>query len=301
MGRTRSTIAVVGLGSIGGVIAGSLRAADRHDVVVCVRTPLERLIVERPDDVVDVPVRALTDPAQAAPVDWVLLATKVQQTASVAPWLAALCGPNTRVAVLQNGIDHAERLAAFVDGATVVPTIVYYNGERLSPDRVRFRHAGTRDLEARDDDDGRAFAELLAGTPLRIELSDDFATLAWRKLLINAVANPITALTLQRQAVFRREDVYALCLAVLEEAAAVGRADGARLEPDEAARTMRTLLTYPAEAGTSMYFDRLAGRPLEIDALTGAIVAAGERHGIPTPFNGTLLTLLRAVSDAAAT
>jgi 2-dehydropantoate 2-reductase len=301
MGRTRSTIAVVGLGSIGGVIAGSLRAADRDDVVVCVRTPLDRLVVERPDDVVDVPIRALTDPAQAEPVDWVLLATKVQQTASVAPWLDALCGPNTRVAVLQNGIDHAERLTAFVDGATVVPTIVYYNGERLAPDRVRFRRAGTRDLEVRDDDDGRAFAALLTGTPLRIELSDDFATLAWRKLLINAVANPITALTLQRQAVFRREDVYALCLAVLEEAAAVGRADGARLEPDEAARTMRTLLTYPAEAGTSMYFDRLAGRPLEIDALTGAIVAAGERHGIPTPLNGTLLTLLRAVSDAAAT
>jgi 2-dehydropantoate 2-reductase len=48
-----------------------------------------------------------------------------------------------------------------------------------------------------------------------------------------------------------------------------------------------------------MYFDRLAGRPLEADALTGAIVAAGERLGIPTPLNGALLTLLRAVSDAA--
>ena len=44
-----------------------------------------------------------------------------------------------------------------------------------------------------------------------------------------------------------------------------------------------------------MYFDRLAGRPLEIEALTGAIVSAGERHGIATPLNRTLLTLLRAV------
>jgi 2-dehydropantoate 2-reductase len=68
---------------------------------------------------------------------------------------------------------------------------------------------------------------------------------------------------------------------------------------------MKTLLTYPAEAGTSMYFDRLAGRPLEADALSGAIVAAGARHGVPTPLNGLLLTLLRATSDglvqAAAT
>jgi 2-dehydropantoate 2-reductase len=300
MERTRTTIAVVGLGSIGGILAGSLRHADRHDVVVCVRRPLERLIVERPDDVVDVPLRSLTDPSQASPVDWVLLATKVQQTPSVAPWLAALCGPQTRVAALQNGIDHAERLAPFVDGAAVVPTIVYYNGERLAHDRARFRRAGEYDLAVPDDADGRTFVELLAGTPFRVLRSDDFATLAWRKLLINAVANPVTALTLQRQAVFRRDDVYALCLDVLDEAARVARADGARLEPDEPERTMRLIMTYPPEAGTSMYFDRRAGRPLEIEALTGAIVAAGARLGIPTPLNAMLLTLLRAISDASA-
>ena len=49
-----------------------------------------------------------------------------------------------------------------------------------------------------------------------------------------------------------------------------------------------------------MYFDTLAGRPLEIEALTGAIVAAGERHGIATPLNRALLTLARAVSDTNA-
>ncbi len=59
------------------------------------------------------------------------------------------------------------------------------------------------------------------------------------------------------------------------------------------------LFTFPPEAGTSMYFDRLAGRPLEHEAKTGAIVAAGKRHGIPTPINSALLPLLRAISDAA--
>jgi 2-dehydropantoate 2-reductase len=47
-----------------------------------------------------------------------------------------------------------------------------------------------------------------------------------------------------------------------------------------------------------MYFDRLAGRRLEVEALTGAIVAAGERHGIATPLNRALLTLLRVIDDA---
>jgi 2-dehydropantoate 2-reductase len=296
----RAAIAVVGLGSIGGIIAGSLYAAGRHDVIACVRTPIAHLTVERPNDTVEVAIRALTDPAEAAPVDWVLLCTKAYQTLATAPWLAGLCGPRTRVAVMQNGIGHADRLRPLIGQAKVVPTIVYYNGERLAPDRVRFRLAGEYDLVVRDDADGRAFAELLAGTPMRILFSDDFDTLAWRKLLINAVANPITALTRLRQAVFRRPDVKTLCLAVLEEAAAVGRADGARLAADEAAQILARLLTYPPEAGTSMYFDALAGRPLEIKALTGAIVAAAERHNIPAPLNRALLTLARAVSDSAA-
>jgi 2-dehydropantoate 2-reductase len=49
-----------------------------------------------------------------------------------------------------------------------------------------------------------------------------------------------------------------------------------------------------------MYFDRLAGRPLEHEALTGAIVATAARHGLAAPLNQALLTLLRAINDAAA-
>ena len=297
--QARSTVAVIGLGSIGGVAAGCLAAAGRHDVVACMRKPIARLTLERPDDTVELPLHALTDPAQATPVDWVLLCTKTHQTAAAAPWLARLCTPATRVAVMQNGIDHIARVAPLANGAKIVPVIVYYNGERLAPDRVRLRRAGASDLVAANDDDGRAFAKLLDGTPLRVELSDDFPTLAWRKLLINAVANPITTLTLQRQAVLRRPDIHALCLAVLAEAVEVARADGVQLGDDAPARAMATLFTFSGELGTSMYFDRLAGRPMEIEALTGVIVAKGAQRGIATPLNSALLTLLRAVNDAA--
>jgi 2-dehydropantoate 2-reductase len=132
-----------------------------------------------------------------------------------------------------------------------------------------------------------------------VHLGGDFITLAWRKLLVNAVASPVTALTLQRQAVLRRPDIQTFCLAVLEEAIAVGRAEGAQLSDDEAKRTLETLFTFSGELGTSMYFDRLAGRPFEHEALTGAIISAGERHGIATPLNRALLALLRAISDVA--
>jgi 2-dehydropantoate 2-reductase len=295
----RSTIAVIGLGSIGGVVAGCLRAADRHDVIACVRKPISRLVLDRADESIDLPLKVLTDPAQAPRVDWVFLSTKVQHTPETAPWLQHLCDRSTRVAVLQNGIDHTERVAPLAAGARIVPTIVYYNGERLGPDHVRLRQVAERDLAVADDADGRAFAQLLEGTPLRVGLSDDFRTLLWRKLLINAIANPVTALTSQRQAVFRREDIKALCLAILNEAVAVAQADGAHLARDESMQTLSTLLTYPPDAGTSMYFDRLAGRSLEAEALTGAIVAAGARLNITTPINSALLAMLRAISDAA--
>ncbi len=298
--QRRLTVAVVGLGGIGGGAAGSLAAAGRHDVVACIRRPVGGLTLERPGGVVDVPLTALTDPGQATPADWVLLCTKAHQTEAAAPWLQRLCAPATRVAVLQNGIDHVGRVAPLAGGAAVVPVLVYYNGERLAPDRVRLRHTGAHDLVAADDEAGRAFAQLLDGTQLRVLLSAEFATLAWRKLLINAVANPITALTLQRQAVLRRPDVEELCRAILGEAVAAARADGVRLADDEAARTLATLHTFSGELGTSMYFDRLAGRSLEVEALTGAIVAVAERRGVAAPLNRALLTLLRAINAAAA-
>ena len=296
----RATIAVIGLGSIGSAMAGLLASLDRYDIIACVRRPIERLAIEHPEGTIDVPIHTLTDPSEAKPVDWVLLATKTQDTEAAAPWLKRLCGPRTRIATLQNGIGHAERLAPVAGEALIVPTIVYYNGERLAPDRARFRRAGPHDLAVSDDEGGRAFETLLDGTGLRILVSPDFKTLVWRKLLLNAMANPITALTMQRQAVFRREDVKALCLDILREAAAVARADGAQFPDDEPERLLATLLTYPSDAGTSMYFDRINGRPLEIEALTGAVVMAGERHGVATPINRVLLTLGRAVSDAPA-
>lgn len=296
----RLSIAVVGLGGIGGTAAGLLTRSGLHDVTACVRKPLERLTVEGPDGAFEVALTALTDPGDARPVDWVLLCTKTHETASAGPWLERLCTPSTTVAALQNGIDHVERIAPYVNGAAIVPALVYYNGERLAPDHVRYKPMNANELVVPDDESGRAFATLMSTTPLHVLTSPDFITLKWRKLLLNAVANPVTALTLQRFAVFQRPDIQDLCLAVLDETVAVARADGAKLNDDESQRVMTMLRGFAPHLTTSMHMDRIAGRPFEVEALTGAIVAAGERYGIATPLNGLLLTLLRAISEANA-
>ncbi|HTW85822.1 MAG TPA: 2-dehydropantoate 2-reductase [Candidatus Sulfotelmatobacter sp.] len=291
------SIAVVGVGGIGGVVAATLRAAG-HDVIACARRPFARLALLRPEGDVEVDLCVHCDPAGVWAADWVLLCTKAHQSSSAAPWLARLCGPATRVAVLQNGIGQRERVAPLVGSAHVVPTIVYYNGERLADDRVRMRHADVVDLAVGDDADGRAFAALFAGTPLAVRVTGDLPTLAWRKLLLNLAANPITALTGRRQEVLRGDAMRALCSAVFDEAVAVARAEGARFGPTESVDALARLMSYPADAGTSMYFDRLAGRRSEVDELTGPLVAAGRRHGIPTPLNAALLALMRAIDDA---
>jgi 2-dehydropantoate 2-reductase len=197
--------------------------------------------------------------------------------------------------MLQNGIDHADRVDSVVAKANVVPTIVYFNAERLSTDHVRLRQATDFDLVAPDDSNGIAFTQLFDQTKLRVTTDSDFTKLLWSKLLLNAVANPITTLTRQRLAVLHDPEVLNLCRQILEEGMNVARAQGVALPSDEADRVMETLLTYPRDAGTSMYFDCLAGRPLEVEALTGAIVKASERLGVATPINRALLTLLRPI------
>ncbi|MCR9072681.1 MAG: 2-dehydropantoate 2-reductase [Alphaproteobacteria bacterium] len=294
-GRLR--VAVIGLGGIGGVAAGALAHAGHHEVIACGRRRLERMTVDLPDGSVEVAMTVLTDPADAKPVDWVLLTTKAQDTDGAGAWLRTLCGPETVVAVMQNGIDHAERIAPYAGEAKALPVIVYYNGERIADDHVRMRHISDADIALPDTATARAFADLLTGTPINPQITPDFTARLWQKLLINIVVNPVTALTRQRQGVLQREDIRALTTTLLEEAAAVAEAEGAGLPKTAAADTQRLVLTFPHDAGSSMYFDALAGRRLEADALTGAIVRAGEKHGIPTPMNAAMLALLRALSD----
>lgn len=293
-------IAVVGLGGIGGVAAACLSLSSENDVIVCARGQIDTLTFDHHDESTQIQLKTLTDPNLAEPVDWVILCTKAQDVASAAPWLEKLCTAETTIAVLQNGIAHEERVGPYARGAAVLPAIVYYNGERLAPDHVRLRHISGHDLLVPASSGAESFAALFAGTPIDVGISADFITYQWRKLLVNVIANPITALTRQRLGVFQRSDIQDLSLGILREAVSVGRAEGAQLRENEAESILETFLGYPAEAGTSMYFDCLAGRPLEIEALNGAVVAAARRHDIPTPLNGAMLTLLKAVSDANA-
>ncbi|GJD52880.1 2-dehydropantoate 2-reductase [Methylobacterium crusticola] len=287
-------IAVIGSGAIGGYLAGTLERAG-HAVTLCVRTAFERLTVVDADGERTVPVRIAAAPAGLPPVPWVLVTTKAQDVGGAAPWLDALVGPDTTVVMVQNGIDHAARVRPHLGAEVpVLPAIIYCSVERTAPGRIV--HHGSARMTVPAGETGAAFARLFSGTPFTITQEEDFVTVAWRKLLGNAVANPITALTLRRMAVFGDPAIRELARGLMAEVVAVARAEGARLTPEDGEHVLDVYGRAPGDGGTSMLYDRLSGRPLEHAFITGAVVAAADRHGLPVPLNRAVLALLGATS-----
>jgi len=270
-------------------------AADAgHDVTLCVRTPFERLLLENDGESREVPVTLATEPGVLGEVDWILLTTKVQDVPSTAPWLEKLATESTPLVVVQNGVEHRESVAAMGLPAPVLPALIYVAAERVAPGRIVCRSRSK--LVTEDNELGARFRALLGTTSANISLTTDFRTEAWRKMLVNLAANPITALTLRRLDVLREPDILELSKKVLAEAIAVAQAEGAQLTQADADRLIDNYSRmFPTDNGTSMLYDRLAGLPTEHEHITGPLVRAAREHGIPVPHNETLLALMRAL------
>ncbi|QGK69521.1 2-dehydropantoate 2-reductase [Allosaccharopolyspora coralli] len=293
MTSRQTRIAVIGAGAIGGVLTAAAHDAG-HAVTLCVRTPFDHFVIDRPGGTDEPAVRVATDPREIGEVDWILLTTKVQDVPGAARWLRALDNGRAPIVVVQNGIEHDESVAAFDLRGPVVPALIYVGAERVSPGHV-VQHTPTSMIVPAAEH-GTAFSDLFGPDGPTVRLTENFRTDAWRKLLTNLAANPITALTSRRLEVFDEDSIRELALAVLTEAVAAGRADGAELDDDEAESVLAACVEqFPRDAGTSMLYDRLAGRPTEHEHIIAPMVAAAEHHGIPAPHNRTLLALMRAL------
>jgi 2-dehydropantoate 2-reductase len=289
--RSPQQVAVIGAGAIGGFFAARASLAGHH-VTLCVRTPINRLVLEEAGRPEKADVRIATHATEVEPVDWILLATKAQDTAGARPWVRALCRSGTKVVVLQNGIDHAERLGDAISKEAILPAVVNCGAERVAPGHVVHHQASRLTVPAGEM--ARRLGELFSGTGVQVVETTDFLSESWRKLLANVAVNPLTALTMRRIAVLREPDLKELARGLVTEALAVGRASGAQLGPDDLERVLDAPDRLSPQAGTSMLYDRLAGRPLEHEYITGAVVRAAEQHGITVPLNRAMLALLRA-------
>lgn len=287
-------VAVVGPGAIGTTVAAALHEAG-VPVLICGRTPRERLELVTGDGTVVVPGPVRTDPALiAGPVDLVLVAVKATQTEAAAPWLAALCHPGTVVCVLQNGVEQVASVAPHVPGSPVVPAVVWSPAEARPDGSVLLR--GAARLTLADVPAARVVQAAFHGSRCAVELTTDLPTVAWRKLVQNAVAG-IMALTGRRAGVFRRDDVAELARAYALECLQVARAEGAHLGDEAADAIVDAFRAAPADMGTSILADREAGRPLEWEARNGVVLRRGRAHGLPMPVGRVIVPLLAATGD----
>jgi 2-dehydropantoate 2-reductase len=299
---------VVGPGAIGGYVAARLTEAGWPVAVVARGATLEALRagpVRVTDDGADarVRLRAVADPAEAGPADLALVCVKSFDTEGAARALCPALATGAVVLSLQNGVENPAVIARECPGAAVGGVAVYLGCQRLAPDHIVRRPSRDpstgrlRDLLAGGGSGPRGAALAAVGdaigVPVRVD--DDPAAALWTKLVANVCLNTVTALGRARVGrVFAEPAAVELMLALGREVVAVARAAGIPVAPDAAeAYVADARRRLPRDGGSSTLFDLEAGRRLERDALVGAVVHGGARHGVPVPVARACDALLR--------
>ncbi|MBT2246294.1 2-dehydropantoate 2-reductase [Sphingobium sp. BHU LFT2] len=283
------TVAIVGTGAIGSTIAAWLIDSDKTDVTLCARTPFDHLSVQTPDQLLESDPRVVTDPSDATPVDWVVIATKTYDAIGASVWLERLVRKDTRVAILQNGVEHMVRFPQLAR-EQLLPAIVDIPAERHSPGNVVQRRNGS--ILVPEGAAGLAFVDLFAHSPIEVATSTDWTSAAWKKLAINC-AGAVNALTLKPAAISADEEIAELMRGLVRECILVGRAEGAQLSDTLVEEVVAGYRSSPADSINSIHADRLSGRPTEADARNGVIARLAEKHGLEAPFNKMADVILR--------
>jgi 2-dehydropantoate 2-reductase len=284
-------VAVLGPGGVGGML-GALLARERH-AVTCLARPetaehIQRHGLEMSSDrfgEITAPARGTTELDE--PVDVCLVTPKATQLEAALERLPAEVLGTAVLVPLLNGIDHLELLRGRYPEARTVAGTIQVSAHRTAPGTVR--HDGSMATVTLAPG-AEALAGALHATGLDVAGRPDERGLLWAKLsflaplalMTTSLAAPVGAVREQRAEELR---------AVVDEVAAVARADGA--DPDPAA-TLGLLHSLPAQMRSSMQRDAEAGQPTELDAIGGAVLRAAERHGVDVPVTRRLVDDLRA-------
>lgn len=294
-----ASLAVLGPGGVGGFIAGALARAGEPPLVVAREPTAARIAAEgiRVRSVVlgDFLARPRAAALLSEPVDALIVATKFTGLGRA---LERIRSEPELVVPLLNGLEHMAWLRArFGAGRVAAGAIRVESDRRATGEIVQSSRFLRVDLAA----DAPAVRERLpalaqrlerTGIPARIERSE--AQVLWSKLVrLNALAL-CTSASGERLGAIRADPAWGARLrACVQEAVAVGRAEGAELSVDF---TIAELQEAHASLGSSMQRDLAAGREPELDTIAGAVLRAGARHGLRCP---TIAQLAGEVAAAA--
>jgi 2-dehydropantoate 2-reductase len=311
---------IVGAGAIGGFIGTKLAAAGRAEVSALARgATLEALRrngwrLEMADHTIAASARAAGDARDLGTQDLVIIAVKAPALGKVARDIAPLLGPETIVLPAMNGVPwwFCKSVAGFPGGALesvdpggtidaaipysqVLGCVVHISASAPEPGLVRHKMAqGLIVGEPRGGTSDRALrvCDLLAHAGFEVKLATDIRHEIWYKLWGNMTMNPVSAITgATGDRILGDPLVRAFNSACMEEAAEVGRRIGCAIEqkPEDRHAITEKLGAFK----TSMLQDAEAGRPIELDAIVGAVHEIGRRVGVATPNVDALLGLAR--------
>jgi len=238
-----------------------------------------------------VPVAADTDAAALQGCDWVLCCVKSGDSEAAAQQMAPHLAPGTPVLSLQNGVDNAARLQALLPAQPVVAAAVYVAAAMEGPALVR--HHGRGDLVLAPFERSAAVVQAFvdAGVPTRVDANVRGAL--WAKLVLNCAWNGLSAITrLPYGRLLRAHGVEDVLRDLADEALAVARACGVDVPGDPWQAVLDIARTMPGQPSSTAQ-DLARGRRTEIEHLNGLVVREGAAHGVPTPANRLVLTLVR--------
>lgn len=304
-------IAIMAAGGLGSYY-GALLAKDGHAVTFITRGAhfnamrANGLVVKSPHgDVTIKPAQATDNPADVGIVDWILFSVKTYDTESAAQAMKPMIGANTTVVTFQNGVDNHDRIGEVVgkEHVIVAPTQIVSNitAPGLIEQKSPFRSSAVGEVFGQGlTPRVQTFVDMLKRTGVDAAAVPDGRVPLWHKLVFIACTAGLA--TLSRTApydLFQMPEARATLRAAMEEVNAVGKAHGVKLDEDIVERQYQFTMNLKPGAKPSMQLDLEAGKRLEIDAMSGAIVRLGAVKNIATPVHQTIFVALK-MEDARA-
>jgi 2-dehydropantoate 2-reductase len=289
-------IVFYGAGGIGGYFGARLLAAGEQVSFVARGRHAQAmrehgLRVRSPLGDLQVAVPSLSDDPTALPkADLVVFAVKMPDAESAAALLKTLLKPETVVLPLQNGVEIVDVLTAALGAEPVALGAAYIPAKIAEPGVIE--HAGGfaslrfGALQPAQRPVLESFVAACTRANVQVELVPDMRRVMWEKFVFLVGMSSLTALTRLPIGVVRADpELRRLLQLVMEETAALARAEGVALADDFVAKQMTVVDGLPAQAKASMANDLDAGRPLELPWLAGAVVRRSQRAGLPATAN----------------
>lgn len=255
-------------------------------------------ITEKSGAVTCLSVRATSDPTAVGLVDLLVVLVKCYQTVDAVRSALPLIGPQTVVLSLQNGWGNADAIASVVAPTRVLAGVTYHSATTLAPGQIRHTGQGETLLGEQAGELSPRVQRIVdlfnqAGVPTTA--STDIRTTIWEKLALNSAVLPTAALLrFQTHQLGEHEGARSLMQALLQETVNVAQAQQIPLRFDERWAAILSLTQRAIGAKPSMLQDVEAHRRTEIDVINGAVVATGQRCGIATPHNQTMVWMVKA-------